>query len=38
VEVSDANHLKSIISALKKIKKVIKVERIKGGAQAEGVS
>jgi len=38
VEVSDANHLKAIIASLKKIKKVIKVERVKAGAQTEGAS
>ena len=42
VEVSDANHLKTIISALKKIKKVSKVERIKAlkarESEAESVS
>ncbi|MBW7956615.1 MAG: bifunctional (p)ppGpp synthetase/guanosine-3',5'-bis(diphosphate) 3'-pyrophosphohydrolase [Deltaproteobacteria bacterium] len=41
VEVSDSNHLKNIISALKSIKKVTKVERIKSGtpreAEAESV-
>ena len=41
VEVSDLNHLKSIIAAIKKIKKVIKVERLKGlskDIEAEGIS
>ncbi|CAG1065180.1 GTP pyrophosphokinase [uncultured bacterium] len=41
VEVSDLNHLKSIIAAIKKIKKVIKVERLKSlnkDAEAEGIS
>ncbi len=39
VEVSDLNHLKSIIAAIKKIKKVIKVERLKSlnkDAETEG--
>jgi guanosine-3',5'-bis(diphosphate) 3'-pyrophosphohydrolase len=41
VEVSDLTHLKSIIAAIKKIKKVIKVERLKGlskDLEAEGIS
>lgn len=41
VEVSDLNHLKNIIASIKKIKKVIKVERLKTlskDIEAEGIS